>query len=135
MELENKNILILKAIDKSNEAVESAEENYLNKHYETCQNRLYYAIFYIVNALAYKDNFITSKHAQLMGWFNKKYIYDDKIFESRLFAIYKEAYTYRQLSDYDFMYKPDVDELLMLIKDTKYFISVIKKYLNGKFLI
>ena len=37
-------------INKSNEAILSAISSYQNEHYETCQNRLYYAIFYIVTA-------------------------------------------------------------------------------------
>ena len=127
---QDKNLLINKAIEKSKEAFSDAEENYLSKRYDTCQNRLYYALFYIVSALAYKDNFITSKHAQLMGWFNKKYIYDKKIFEPRFFAIYKEAFTNRQLSDYDFMYKPNPDDIFILINDVKNFIFAIEKYLT-----
>jgi len=122
--------IISNLIQKSKEALSSAEFNFINGHYETCQNRLYYAIFYIVSALAYKDNFITSKHAQLIGWFNKKYIYEDKIFDSRMFAIYKEAFTNRQKSDYDFTYKPDKDEIIASIKDTKLFINKVKSYLT-----
>ena len=128
--VQNKNILINQAVYKSKEAFCSAEENYANNRYDTCQNRLYYAIFYIVSALAYKDDFITSKHAQLMGWFNKKYIYEEKIFASKLFAIYKEAFTNRQLSDYDFMYKPNPDDIFIMIKDVKDFITTVQKYLQ-----
>jgi uncharacterized protein (UPF0332 family) len=122
--------IIENLIQKSEEALISAEFNFQNEHYETCQNRLYYAIFYIVSTLAYKDNFITSKHAQLMGWFNKKYIYENKIFETRMFAIYKEAFTNRQKSDYDFTYKPEKDEIIALIEDAKFFTNRVISYLT-----
>ncbi len=59
-------IIINNVIKKADDALVAAEYNFENKFYTTCQNRLYYAIFYIVTALAYTDNFITSKHAQLM---------------------------------------------------------------------
>ncbi len=127
---QDKKVLIDNAFKKSHEAICSAESNFENKFYSTCQNRLYYAIFYAVTALAYKDDFITSKHAQLMSWFNKKYIYTDKIFEEQLFKIYKEAFTNRQKSDYDFMYEPDISEVFTLIEETKYFVSEIQKYLK-----
>ena len=130
MEYNNIHELISKVIAKSDEALLSAEFNFSNKHYETCQNRLYYAIFYIVSALAYKDNFITSKHAQLMGWFNKKYIYDEKIFDSKLFAIYKEVFEGRQKSDYDFMYLIDEKDIYAMIEDVKLFINEVKNYLE-----
>ena len=126
---QDKKILINNALKKSHEAISSAESNFQNKFYSTCQNRLYYAIFYAVTALAYKEDFITSKHSQLMSWFNKKYIYTDKIFDEQLFRIYKEAFTNRRKSDYDFMYEPDDKEILASIEETKYFVSEIETYL------
>ena len=122
--------IIKKLIRKSDDAFCSAVFNFKNEHFETCQNRLYYAIFYIVSSLAYKEKFTTSKHSQLMGWFNKKYIYEDKIFEEKMFAIYKEAFTNRQKSDYDFTYLPDKDEIFSMIEDVKNFINEIKCYMS-----
>lgn len=127
---QDKKFLIENAVKKSQEAISSAESNYENKFYSTCQNRLYYAIFYAVTALAYKDEFITSKHSQLMSWFNKKYIYTEKIFTEQMLKIYKEAFTNRQKSDYDFMYEPDASEVYASIEETKYFVDEIKKYLS-----
>ncbi len=126
----NKQTLINAAIKKSHDAIYAAEYNFKNGFYSTSQNRLYYAIFYIVTALAYKDNFITSKHSQLMSWFNKRYIYDKKIFNSRLFKIYKETFSCRQKSDYDFLYEINEEELADSINDTKEFIQDIESYLN-----
>ena len=37
-------------------------------------NQIYYAIFYMLSAVAIKGGFTTSKHKQLIGWFNKTYI-------------------------------------------------------------
>mgnify|MGYP003571439479 CR=1 FL=1 len=99
MELNVKSF-IENAVRKSDEAFLSAEFNYQSRHYETCLNRLYYAVFYIVSALGYKDGFVTSKHSQLLGWFNKKYIYEEKIFNEKMSAVYKEAFMNRQRSDY-----------------------------------
>ena len=65
-----------------------------------------------------------------MSWFNKKYIYTDKIFDEQMFKIYKEAFTNRQKSDYDFMYIVNEDDLLSSIKDVKTFVKNIKDYLQ-----
>ena len=119
------------AIRKSDEAILSAISSYQNEHYETWQNRLYYAIFYIVTALAYKNNFITSKHSQLMGWFNKNYIHENKIFDERCFSIYKEAFENRQKSDYDYTYIPNKEELVLIIEDVKDFLSKVKQYIKS----
>lgn len=129
---QSKQILIDNAIQKSESAINSAVSNFENKYYSTCQNRLYYAIFYIVSALAYKNDFITSKHAQLMGWFNKEFIYKNKIFDEKLFQIYKEAFADRQKSDYDFMYEPKPDDIKESIEDTKEFVETVKEYIIRK---
>lgn len=41
-----------------------------NKKYNAAVNRIYYSVFYILSALALKYNYETSKHTQLLGWFN-----------------------------------------------------------------
>jgi uncharacterized protein (UPF0332 family) len=33
-------------------------------------NRIYYGMYYALTALALKNRFETSKHGQLIGWFN-----------------------------------------------------------------
>lgn len=84
-----------------------------------------------MTALAYKNNFVTSKHSQLMGWFNKKYIYDEKIFDNNLLQIYKEAFTNRQKSDYDFTYAISKEDLILAISETKDFVEIVEKYLKN----
>ena len=36
-------------------------------------NRIYYAMFYAVGALALRNDFATGSHAQLRGWFNREF--------------------------------------------------------------
>ncbi len=37
-------------------------------------NRIYYGMFYMLLALALKKGFKTSKHNQLIGWFNREFV-------------------------------------------------------------
>ena len=92
---EHSEILIKNCLLKSQEALNDARFNYENDRFAVSLNRIYYSIFYSVMALGYKDNFITSKHKQLMGWFNKKYIHDEKAFDERLMMIYQKSYNKR----------------------------------------
>ena len=71
---EHKKILIRNCLLKSQEVFNDAKFNFENDRYKVTLNRVYYSIFYSIMALGYKDNFVSSKHKQLMGWFNKKYI-------------------------------------------------------------
>ncbi len=123
----HKEDLINIAVEKSNQAIKSAKDNIENNNLETAQNRIYYALFYIVTALAYQNDFITSKHSQLKGWFNKKFIYEDKVFEPEMIEIYNELYQFRQKSDYDLGYTPDIETVQESLVDVIKFIEKVKK--------
>ena len=82
-------------------------------------------------ALGYKDNFITSKHKQLMGWFNKAYVHDNKIFDERLMKVYQKSFNERQEADYEVadISSLSKDEIELALNDAEHFNSEIKKYL------
>jgi uncharacterized protein (UPF0332 family) len=75
---DNRIIFVKRYLEKSNEALIDAKINIENERFSAALNRIYYTIFYSVIALGYKENFITSKHKQLLGWFNKFYIHEIK---------------------------------------------------------
>lgn len=122
-----KDELIKYAIGKSEQALKSARDSINNENFETAQNRIYYAIFYSVSALAYKNNFTTAKHKQLMGWFNKKFIYEEKIFDKRMLDIYKDAFSKRQKSDYEFLFYTNKDDIENSLEEAAFFVNYIKK--------
>lgn len=57
-------------------------------------NRIYYGMYYALTALALKNKFETSKHGQLIGWFNKEYIASKKV-DSKYGKILRNAYQNR----------------------------------------
>lgn len=113
---------------KSQEAIKEAEISIKTDCLQSAQNRIYYAIFYAVSALAKSKGFITSKHSQLLGWFNKEYV-KTQIFGKEVAAIYIESYEFRQKSDYTFSFKPKSPKLLDSLKQAKLFIEEVKKLL------
>jgi uncharacterized protein len=119
-------IIIKNWLLKSKEALNEAEINIQMNCLQSAQNRLYYAIFYSVSALAKSKNFITSKHSQLLGWFNKEYVKTELI-SKEIAKIYVEMYEFRQKSDYTFSFKPRVEKLKVNFNETKFFIDNIKK--------
>lgn len=62
-------------------------------------NRIYYGIFYCLTALALKYEFASSKHAQLIGWFNQTFIKTEQI-EVKYGKIVRDAYKNRSDGDY-----------------------------------
>ncbi|MDP4175060.1 MAG: HEPN domain-containing protein [Bacteroidota bacterium] len=94
-------------------------------------NRIYYAGFYIVSALVLLDGFSTSKHRQLIGYFNKNYIKTGKV-PIDLGEILDESYNNRVAADYhDFVYltKTQVEEFFNQMKD---FISFIDQMIQNR---
>lgn len=91
-------------------------------------NRIYYGMYYALTALAIKNKFETSKHGQLIGWFNKEFIAIKRI-DSRFGRILRNAFQNRTKGDYDAFVsftKPEVEFMLSEMID---FIEEIKKYL------
>lgn len=129
---ESKKIHITNCLAKSKEAFEDAEFNYKNGRFSVTLNRIYYSIFYSVLALAYKDEFVTSKHLQLKGWFNKKYIYEEKLFDEEMLKIYQKAYNDRQESDYEIIMPDEVDneDIEKSLQHAKYFNESVYSYIN-----
>ena len=92
-------------------------------------NRIYYGMFYMILALALKHEFKTSKHQQLIGWFNKSFIKTDKI-DKKYGQFINDAFENRSDADYglftDFN-KVDVNKMFTEMKDL---IKTIESYLN-----
>ncbi len=124
MQEDNKDI-IKGWVGKSDEALSETDCSFRENLLATAQNRLYYAIFYIIKALAVKEKFNTSKHTELLGWFNKNYV-RTKIIESDLAGVYKDTYEDRHKSDYTLFFSPSKEDLLKDIERAKELIGQIK---------
>ena len=124
---EYKETLIKINIEKSDDTIKAAELLLNNNLIKDALNRIYYSVFYIVSALARKHDFITSKHSSMMGWFNKEFIYESKVFDKEMLDIYQELFKYRQLGDYDEVYKPDLVKTKELFEKAKIFIATVRK--------
>lgn len=123
---------ILGFVQKSKETFFDAELALEHQRYENAQNRIYYGIFHMITALAYIDNFVTSKHQTLMGWFNKKYVHDAKIFSVESYSIYKDAYRNRQGADYSIYIKFTKEEISDSLRKSKRFTASLERYIQER---
>ncbi len=67
----DKNELINYRIEQAKETFSVIDLLIENDKYPAAFNRIYYGIFYSLLALALKFGFESSKHQQLIGWFNR----------------------------------------------------------------
>jgi uncharacterized protein (UPF0332 family) len=76
-------------IDRSKELYEDALILAQNNRWRSCVNRLYYSCFHIVDALLYKDGFISKSHDGLKTQFFLKYI-KSNIIEKKYGKLYAQ---------------------------------------------
>jgi uncharacterized protein (UPF0332 family) len=120
--------LIEYRLDQALDAFELAKFLVSNDKLVIAVNRIYYGMYYALTALALRNKYETSKHSQLIGWFNKEYVSNKKI-DPRFGRILRNAFQNRMKGDYDafvFFSAPDVEEMLMEMSD---FIDEIKRIL------
>ena len=129
---EHSELFVQNCITKSKDALSDALAVLSLGRKGLALNRQYYAIFYAVMALGYRNGFSTAKHSQLMGWFNKKFIYQEKIFPVQMNKIYKDAFINRQEADYDLLTAAEmtVEQIESSLNDCKYFIETVFEHLG-----
>jgi len=123
----HKEILAKIAVEKADEALKTSYET-LDINLNNAQNRAYYAIFYVVSALAYLDDFVSKSHHYLQGQFNKRYIHEQKLFDKSLVKTYSILIANRESSDYNFTFKLTKEGVLKDIEAAKTFINTVKPY-------
>jgi uncharacterized protein (UPF0332 family) len=124
-----KQVLINYRIERCNETIAEAKDAIKDDHPFNAENRIYYAMFYIVSALALKYNFSSGKHYQLLGWFNKNFIKTERI-PKELGGIYTNAFEKRQKGDYDDLKTFTMAEVNDDFKDMIFFVEKLKKFIN-----
>jgi uncharacterized protein (UPF0332 family) len=67
-----------------------------------------------------------------MGWFNKKYINEEKIFDPGFFSIYRDAYENRMEADYSALSGATIDVIKSSFKDAEYFVEVVNNFIAAK---
>ncbi len=88
-------------------------------------NRIYYGMFYAVTALAIKHKFETSKHFQLIGWFNKEFIATG-VLNNYYGKILRNAFQNRTKGDYDVFISFEKEEVIVMHEEMIEFIQKLE---------
>lgn len=129
MTQEERNQLVQFRFEQAHTAAKSAELLIENGDPRGALNRIYYGMFYAVLALALCHNFETSKHGQLIGWFNKEFV-KNKVFDPRLSQILREAFERRTGADYEYRTLPQAEEIQEMLGNMRMFIAQIEDFLH-----
>ena len=121
--------LISYRIERSRESIRAAEIMLENEMLTISMNRVYYSMFYAVQALLalYKVSF--TKHGQVKGYFNRELI-KTGIFSVDMGKLYNKVFEYRQKFDYVDFAVPDRDMVSEYIEKAREFHAKIKEYIQ-----
>jgi len=128
MKDDEKNALIEHRITRATDTIEEVSFLIKNKKFLLAVNRIYYGMFYILSALSLKYDFSTSKHQQLIGWFNKEFISTGEI-DRKYGRILHNAYSNRSTGDYDDFAEFDEEDVKKSFDEMKDFIRTIRALL------
>ena len=126
---EDRILLIKYRLEQADEAINDVQLLIDNNRFRSAINRIYYGIFYSLLALAIAYKYESSKHAQIIGWFNKNFIHEGK-FDERFGKIINKAFNKRTKCDYDTFVEIDKGSILEMFGEMKEFIVEIKNFLN-----
>jgi uncharacterized protein (UPF0332 family) len=98
-------------------------------HWNTTVNRLYYACFYAISALLAEHELNAKTHSGAKILFHKHFIKNGDI-DKEQGTFFSKVFDKRQIGDYEDFQEISKKEVLPLIKDTEYFLAVIKKHLH-----
>lgn len=124
----DKEELVKHRLSRAKESADDAKFALENNRLNNAENRIYYAIFYSVSALAIKNDYSTSKHFQLMGWFNKNFIKTGKI-DKEFGRIYKRQFENRLESDYDDFIELSYEQVKEDYENMQSFLEEIEKFI------
>ncbi len=125
MKGDENNALIEHRIARATDTIEEVSFLIKNKKLLLAVNRIYYGMFYILSALSLRYDFSTSKHQQLIGWFNKVFISSGEI-DRRYGRILHNAYNNRSTGDYDDFAEFDEKDVKKSFDEMKDFIKTIR---------
>jgi len=126
----NRSDLIQYRLEEARETITDVELLINNKRNRAAINRIYYGMFYALLALGVKYQFETSKHLQLIGWFNKTFIHEGLI-DTKYGKIINKAFNRRTKGDYDSYIEFTSETVLEMFVEMKDFIMAIEDFLRN----
>jgi len=129
MNEDEKKALISYRMERAIESLSAAKLMLENGMLTSAMNRIYYAMFYAVQAVLITKNASFSKHGQVKGYFNKEFVHKG-IFSVSLGKIYNRVFEYRQKFDYVDFEIPTTDMVNEFIKHATDFIGEVELFLK-----
>jgi len=96
---------------------------------ESTVNRIYYAMFYAVNALLIANGLSSTKHSGVRAIFNKEFI-NEGLVKKELGKFYSEMFDNRQEGDYRDFVKFEKEDVKFWLEKATEFVDVVESLTN-----
>ncbi|MFW5822170.1 MAG: HEPN domain-containing protein [Tangfeifania sp.] len=116
-------------IDRAKETIEEVRTHINNRFWNTAINRMYYACFYAVSALLFKEDIEVSSHSGVRQKFGEHFVKTGKI-DRGLAKHFTELAEKRHKGDYNDFFDYDEETALRLYPYSRKFIEEIEKLMN-----
>ena len=130
LDAKNRSDLIQYRLDEAKDTETDVELLIAHNRLRAAINRIYYGMFYALLALGLKCQFETSKHHQLLGWFNRYFIHEGLI-DTKYGKIINKAFNRRTKGDYDSFIEFDAGTVLEMFEEMKDFIKTIDEFIKS----
>ena len=87
-------------LERANETINEAESNFNLNYLKLTVNRIYYAMFYAVEALLFTKDISSSKHSGVRSFFHKDFIKEGLV-NTDYGEFYDEMFNKREAGDYE----------------------------------
>lgn len=128
---EEKKTLINYRLERANESIKAAELMLENEMYIPAINRIYYSMFYAVQALLILKESTFSKQGQVKGFFNKEFI-KTGVFPKEFGKLFNTVFEYRQKFDYVDLIIPEEGLISDYISKANNFVQKITEFIKDQ---
>ncbi len=128
---EQRRSLCMYRLECSKESMKAANNLFKEELLRDTANRIYYALFYSVSALALAHGFQSSKHTALQSWYNKEIVRNGFI-DEKLGRLYNLAAETRTRGDYKDFVKLDKNKITTMLQQVEPFIERICELMLNK---
>lgn len=122
---------IASLIERARKYLESAEILLKSGDFESSVSRVYYAMFYSVEALLLTEGITVSSHKGVISVFGEHFI-KTGIFKKEMSKELSRAFEKRQLGDYEYTFVISDDEARKMFENGRNFVEKIVGYLEKK---
>ncbi len=113
-------------LEKAEDTLSDARKYINDATPESTVNRIYYAMFYAVNALLITKGLSSSKHSGVRALFNKE-IVNKGLIERQWGELYSDMFDRRQKGDYSDFVKFKKQDVEIWLKKAEEFIGIIRR--------